>query len=243
MELQGKTALITGGSRGIGKAIALALSREKMNVAINFLTHQKEAEQVCEQIRDQGGQAKYIQADVSKEKEVKQMVDTVKEIYGHVDVLINNAGIVHKEVLDKLTEKDWDRVMDINLKSAFLVTQHCLPGMRKNQWGRIIHISSVAAQTGGVTSPLYVASKAGLIGLSHSYASLLVKEGITSNAISPALVETDMLLKDLKLDSPAKIPMGRFGKPEEVADVAVMLAKNAYITGQTINVNGGWYFS
>lgn len=243
MELQGKTVLITGGSRGIGKAIALALSGEKMNVAINFLTHQKEAEQVCEQIREQGGHAQYIQGNVSKEKEVKKMVDTVKEIYGNIDVLINNAGIVHKEGLDNLTEKDWDRVMAINLKSAFLVTQHCLPGMRKNQWGRIIHIASVAAQTGGVTSPIYVASKAGLIGLSHSYASLLAKEGITSNAISPALIETDMLLKDLKLDSPAKIPIGRFGKTEEVAEVAVMLAKNAYITGQTINVNGGWYFS
>jgi 3-oxoacyl-[acyl-carrier protein] reductase len=243
MELQGKTVLITGGSRGIGKAIALALSGEKMNVAINYLSHQKEAEQVCEQIREKGGRAQFIQADVSKEKEVKHMVDTIKDIYGNVDVLINNAGIVHKEGLDSLTENDWDRVMAINLKSAFLVTQHCLPGMRKNQWGRIIHIASVAAQTGGVTSPLYVASKAGLIGLSHSYASLLAKEGITSNAISPALIETDMLLKDLKLDSPAKIPIGRFGKPEEVAEVAVMLAKNAYITGQTINVNGGWYFS
>ena len=243
MELKGKTVLITGGSRGIGKAIALALSREKMNVAINFLTHQKEADQVCGLIKDQGGLSYSIQADVSKENDVLRMVNDVKEIYGNIDVLINNANIVHKEGLENLTENDWDRVMDINLKSAFLVTQHCLPGMRKKQWGRIIHIASVAAQTGGVTSPLYVASKAGLIGLSHSYASLLIKEGITSNAISPALIETDMLLKDLKLKSPAKIPMGRFGKSEEVAEVAVMLAKNAYITGQTINVNGGWYFS
>lgn len=242
-DLIGKTVLITGGSRGIGKAIGLALAKEKINVAINYVSRRADAEDTCREIEKCGVMSIAVQADVSDGNAVDGMTHKIQEQIGNIDILINNAGIVHKGELEKLDVAEWDRVMNINLKSAFLVTQACLPAMRQQRWGRIINISSVAAQTGGVTSPLYVASKAGLIGLTHSYASLLVKEGITANAISPALIETDMLVKDLKMDSPHKIPMGRFGKVEEVAEVALMLVKNAYMTGQTINVNGGWYFS
>ncbi|MHC1744301.1 MAG: SDR family NAD(P)-dependent oxidoreductase [Syntrophobacteraceae bacterium] len=155
---------------------------------------------------------------------------------GSVLVLVNNAGIVHRESLDKIREEDWDRVMAVNLESAFLVTQAVLPGMRRAGWGRIINISSVAAQTGGITAPTYVASKAGLWGLTHSYATLLVKEGITANTVSPALIETDMVTGDLNA-SPDRIPMGRFGRVEEVAEAAVMLIRNGYMKGQTVNVN------
>jgi len=241
-DIRGKVVLVTGGSRGIGKAIAVALAENGAIVAVNYLKNQEAAENVCEAIQKSGGKAAPIQADVSKSQDVSRMIQETENALGAIQILVNNAGVVHKDTLENLSEADWDRVMAVNLKSFFLVTQAVLPGMRKRQWGRIINLSSVAAQTGGVTGPIYVASKAGILGLTHSYASLLVKEGITANTIAPALIETDMVTKDLKA-SPDPIPMGRFGTVEEVADVAVMLAKNGYMTGQTINVNGGWYYS
>ncbi len=170
------------------------------------------------------------------------MVASIERDLGTIQILVNNAGIVYRASLDHIPEEDWDRVIDVNLKSAFLVTQAVLPGMRNRRWGRIINISSVAAHTGGITAPPYVASKAGLWGLTHSYATLLVKEGITVNTVAPALIETDMITGDLKA-TPDRIPVGRFGTVEEVADVVVMLVKNGYMTGQTVSVNGGWYFT
>jgi len=240
--LSGKVALVTGASRGIGRGIAVALAKEGIDVAVNYLTREEEAKRTCSLIENVGRCAFAIRADVSKSSEVSDMVQTIEREIGTILILVNNAGIVHRESLDKIREEDWDRVIAVNLKSAFLVTQAVLPGMRETQWGRIVNISSVAAQTGGITAPTYVASKAGLCGLTHSYASILVKEGITVNAVAPALIETDMVTRDLKA-TPAPIPMGRFGRVEEVADVVVMLVKNGYMTGQTINVNGGWYFS
>ena len=161
---------------------------------------------------------------------------------GPVAVLVNNAGIIRPQPIDKITEQDWDEVLAVNLKSVFLVTQAVLPGMRAAKWGRIINLSSVAAQTGGVIGPHYTASKAGIIGLTHSYAALLAKEGVTVNSIAPALIETDMI-RDNPRATPALIPVGRFGTVDEVADVVVMLVTNGYITGRTINVNGGWFMS
>jgi 3-oxoacyl-[acyl-carrier protein] reductase len=241
-DIRGKVALITGGSRGIGRGISVALAENEATVAVNYHKNQEAAEETCEAIQKRGGRTVAIRADVSSSQDVSRMVQETEKAFGTIQILVNNAGVVHKDTLENLTEADWDRVMAINLKSAFLVTQAVLPGMREKQWGRIINLSSVAAQTGGVTGPIYVASKAGILGLTHSYASLLVKEGITANTIAPALIETDMVTKDLKA-SPDPIPMGRFGTVEEVSDVAVMLAKNGYIIGQTINVNGGWYYS
>lgn len=238
----GKVALVTGASRGIGKGIAIALSHLGINVAVHYHSNESGADDTCSQVKDVGSECIKVQAEVSRSEDVTHMVETVEQELGTIQILVNNAGIVHRDELENLQENDWDRVMDINLKSAFLVTQVCLPGMRAERWGRIINLTSVAAQTGGVTSPIYVASKAGIIGLTHSYASMLVKEGITVNSISPALIETDMVTKDLQA-TPAPIPLGRFGEVREVAEVAVMLVKNDYITGQTINVNGGWYFS
>lgn len=170
------------------------------------------------------------------------MVAHVESELGPISILVNNAGIARPQKIEEITEGDWDEVIDVNLKSAFLVTQAVLPGMRAARWGRIIFVSSVAAQVGGVVGPNYAASKAGMIGLTHSYANLLAKEGITVNAVAPALIETEMVLSNPKA-RPDLIPVGRFGTSEEVADVAVMLATNGYITGQTINVNGGWYMS
>jgi 3-oxoacyl-[acyl-carrier protein] reductase len=170
------------------------------------------------------------------------MVAEVEAALGSVEILINNAGIVHTQPLAEITTADWQNVLSTNLTSAFLVSQAVLPAMRERRWGRIIMLSSVAAQTGGVIGPHYAASKAGMIGLMHSYANLLAKEGITANAIAPALIDTDMIRGNPKI-KPELLPVGRFGLAEEVALAAVMLVQNGYITGQTINVNGGWYMS
>ena len=240
-DLKGKTALVTGASRGIGRAVAVALAETGANVAINYLKHEKEALETLDLVRKTGQSGILVRADVSKSLETTEMVRTVERELGQVQILVNNAGIaVHKSV-HEITEEDWDKILDVNLKSAFLVTQAIFEGMRVLGWGRIINISSVAAQTGGITPPPYVASKAGLWGLSHSYAKLFIKDGITVNTVAPALIETEMV-HEIKA-SPDLIPIGRFGNVEEVADVVVMLARNGYITGQTINVNGGLYFS
>jgi 3-oxoacyl-[acyl-carrier protein] reductase len=241
-ELCGKVALVTGASRGIGRAIAIALGEVGVDVAVNYLNQESAAQETCKRVRDQGRRAVAIRGDVSQAEEVKQLVRAVEEGLGPVEILVNNAGITRPQPLDEITEKDWDEVLDTNLKSVFLVTQQVLPGMRARHWGRIVNLSSVAAQTGGVVGPHYAASKAGILGLTHSYAALLSKEGITVNAIAPALIYTEMVAVNPKARADL-IPVGRFGAVEEVADAAVMLARNGYITGQTINVNGGWYMS
>jgi 3-oxoacyl-[acyl-carrier protein] reductase len=155
---------------------------------------------------------------------------------------VNNAGINPGKPFTELTLEDWNRTIQTNLTSAFLVSQDVVPGMRQRQWGRLIFLSSVAAQTGGVIGPHYAASKAGMLGLMHSYASLLAKEGITSNAIAPALIETDMIRGNESI-RPDMLPVGRFGEADEIARAALFLATTGYITGQTINLNGGWYMS
>jgi len=241
-DLTGKVALVTGASLGIGRAIAEALAKAGVDVAANYCQHQAEAEEVCALIRRGGGRALAVQADVSKSAEVTRLVKTVEEGLGAVEILVNNAGISRPQPLEEIGEKDWDELLTVNLKSAFLVTQQVVPGMRARRWGRIINISSVAAHTGGVVGPHYAASKAGMLGLTHSYANLLAREGITVNAIAPALVYTQMMAANPRARTDL-IPVGRFGKVEEVADVAVVLAGNGYITGQTINVDGGWYMS
>ena len=241
-ELTGKIALVTGASRGIGRATALALAKAGADVAANYLTHQSEAQEVCGHIRTVGRRAIAVRADVSLAKDMSQMVEQVRRDLGEISILVNNAGIARRQPFADIAEQDWDEVLATNLKSMFLAVQAVLPGMRAQRWGRIINLSSVAAQTGGVIGPHYAASKAGTLGLTHSYANLLAKEGITVNAIAPALIETDMMA-DLPKASAGLIPVGRLGTVEEVADVVVMLASNGYITGQTINVNGGWYMS
>jgi 3-oxoacyl-[acyl-carrier protein] reductase len=161
---------------------------------------------------------------------------------GPIDILLNNAAISRPQAIEEISERDLDEVIAANLKSCFLVTQSVLPGMRARRWGRILNVSSVAAQAGGVVGPHYAASKAGMLGMTHYYAQRLAKERITVNAIAPALVETEMVTSNpnAKRDH---IPVWRFGAPEEVAVVAVMLARNGYMTGQTVSVNGGWFMS
>jgi 3-oxoacyl-[acyl-carrier protein] reductase len=239
-DLKGKIALVTGASRGIGQAIAAALAKEGVDVAVNFRTRRNEAEVVCDQISKLGRRVLPVGADVSVAADVSRMVETVQRELGTISILVNNAAIIRPKPLEEITERIWDEVIDVNLKSQFLVTQAVLPSMRARKWGRIINLSSVAAQIGGWNGPHYAASKAGIFGLTHAYASLLVREGITVNAIAPAMVVTEMVTGNPNLQ-PSIIPLGRFGLVEEVAEVAVMLARNGYITGQTYNVNGGLY--
>jgi 3-oxoacyl-[acyl-carrier protein] reductase len=234
-------ALVTGASRGIGRAIAIALAEAGADVVVNYRTRKAAAKETCTAVHQAGSRALAVKANVGRAAAVARMVATIDLELGPVDILVNNAGIVSAKPLAEISERDWQEMIAVNLTSAFLVTQQVLPGMRARGWGRIIMISSVAAQTGGITGPHYAASKAGLLGLTHSYARHLVKDGITVNAISPALIATDMVT-DIRA-KPEVIPVGRFGAPDEVAAVAVMLAKNGYLTGQTINVNGGWYMS
>jgi 3-oxoacyl-[acyl-carrier protein] reductase len=240
--LAGRVALVTGASRGIGRAVALRLAGDGAAVVVNYASNAAAAAEAVAEIEQAGGQALAVQADVSIAADVARLSEQAVERFGKVDILVNNAGVGRQQPLDRITEADWDDLLRVNLKSVFLMTQAVLPGMRSRRWGRIINLSSVAAQTGGVIGPHYAASKAGMIGLTHSYASLLAKEGVTANAIAPALVETDMV-KGFPASAVERIPVGRLGTSEEVADVALMLAGNGYITGQTINVNGGWYMS
>ncbi len=241
-ELQGRVALVTGASRGLGRAIAVSLAGAGAAVALNYVRRADEAAAVEREIRERGGRSVAIQADVSLAVEVARLVGATQAALGPIDILINNAGVSRPQRIEDITEQDWDEVIAINLKSCFLVTQAVLPGMRERRWGRIVNLSSVAAQVGGVVGPHYAASKAGMNGMTHYYAHWLAKEGITVNAIAPALVETEMVTSNPNA-SPTRIPVGRYGVPDEVADVALMLARNGYITGQTINVNGGWYMS
>jgi 3-oxoacyl-[acyl-carrier protein] reductase len=182
------------------------------------------------------------QADVGQRADLARIADETLRAFGAVDILVNNAGIIRPQPIAEITARDWDELIAVNLTSVFLLTQAVLPGMRARQWGRIINLSSVAAQLGGVVGPHYAASKAGLFGLTHAYAAMLAREGITVNTIAPALIETEMVTSNPRARADL-IPVGRFGAVDEVADVAVMLAGNGYTTGQTINVNGGWYMS
>ena len=239
-KLAGRIALVTGASRGIGRAIALALAEAGADVAVNYRTRAADAETAREGVAALGRRSVAIAADVSLATEVQRLVGEVHTALGPIDILVNNAGIARPQKLDEITEADWDEIVDGNLKSCFLVTQAALPDMRSRGFGRIINLSSVAAQIGGVVSPQYAASKAGMLGMTRYYARHLAREGITVNAIAPALIETEMVTQNLNA-RPDLIPVGRFGSVDEVSDVAVMLAVNGYITGQTINVNGGWF--
>jgi 3-oxoacyl-[acyl-carrier protein] reductase len=238
--LSGRRALVTGGSRGIGRALAVALAEAGADVAITFREREADAVLACTDIADHGRKAVSIRADLSNRLEIAAMLAGVAAELGEVDILVNNAGVAKPAPIDRAGPAEWDEAIDTNLTSAYLVTQGVVGGMRTRRWGRLIFLSSVAAQVGGVVGPHYAASKAGLHGLMHFYAAHLAKEGITANVVAPALIETEMVTSNPNA-KPGIIPVGRFGAVDEVASVVLMLAQNGYVTGQTINVNGGWY--
>lgn len=242
LPLTGRVALVTGGSRGIGAAIALALAEAGAAVGINYRLRLVEAEAVANAINQDSGRAVTIQADVSDSRAVADMVQSVSQRLGPIDILVNNTGIALIRGIDDLTEADFDETILVNLKSAFLCTQAVLPHMRAQRWGRIVNISSGAARGAGGVGVAYNASKAGIEGLTRGYAARLVKEGITVNAVAPSLIATDMVKAGLA-QSPSRIPLGRFGTADEVAQVVTMLVGNACMTGQTVALSGGMVFN
>ncbi|MBM3650133.1 MAG: SDR family NAD(P)-dependent oxidoreductase [Alphaproteobacteria bacterium] len=239
-ELKGRVALVTGGSRGIGRAIAVSLADVGAAVAVNYIEHAAAAEKVAEAVQRTGGRALAVAADVSQAAAVTDMLAAVERALGPVDILVNNAGIAIGRSIDELSEADFDRTIAVNLKSVFLCTRAVLPGMRARQWGRIVNISSGAARGPGGIGPHYNASKAGLEGLTRGYAARLVKDGVTVNAVAPSLIESDMVRA--MGSAASRIPLGRFGTPEECAQVVMMLIGNAYMTGQTVALSGGLSF-
>jgi len=239
--LRGRTALVTGGARDIGAAIVRALAEAGAAVAINYRERADAANALAKHITGAGGKAMAIGADVSEAGAVAQMIERANAELGPIDILVNNAGIAIVRGIDDLTEADFDRTITVNLKSVFLCTQAVLPMMRAKKWGRIFNISSGAARGAGSIGPHYNASKAGVEGLTRGYAARLVKEGITVNAVAPSLIETDMMKGQDNLVS--RIPLGRFGTAEEVAQAAIMLIGNPYMTGQTVALSGGMAFN
>ncbi|MBE3102420.1 MAG: 3-oxoacyl-[acyl-carrier-protein] reductase [Firmicutes bacterium] len=244
MNLSGKVALVTGASRGIGKACALYLAELGVKVAINYSRSSEQADQVVAQIKEMGGEAIAIRADVSKQAEVETMVDETIKSLGGLDILINNAGVTKDTLLIRMKEEDWDQVLDINLKGAFLVTKAAAKYMMKKRQGKIINISSVIGVSGNAGQANYAASKAGIIGFSKSIAKELAPRGILVNIIAPGFIDTDMtdVLNDqVKEAILSQIPLGRYGDPEDIAYLVGFLSseQSQYITGQVIHVDGG----
>lgn len=243
-ELKGRVALITGGSRGIGKAVALALAKGGAVVAINYRERDEEANAVVDAILKGSGRAAAFRADVSVSAAVQSMVHEVEERLGPIDILVNNAGMAASRSIEDITEEDFDRTMVVNLKSVFLCTQAVLSGMRARRWGRIVSISSIGARIGaGSVSIAYGASKAGVEGLTRAYALRLATSGVTVNAVAPGLVDTDMGKPLIEAGVANRIPVGRAGTGDEIAQAVIFLVGNGYVTGQTIAVNGGALFS
>ena len=244
MLLEGKVALVTGGSRGIGRAIALRLAQEGAKVAVNYAGNQVAAEEVKAIIEEQGGTALLVQADVSDSAAATEMVTRVHDHLGGLDILVNNAGITRDTLLVRMKDEDFDAVINTNLKGIYTCTKAAAKFMTKQRSGRIVNLSSVVGEIGNVGQTNYAAAKAGVIGFSKAAAKEFAPRGITVNVVAPGFIDTDMtaVLKDNIREKIAEgIPLGALGKPEHVADAVLFLVSDAasYITGQTLNVDGG----
>ncbi|NLC04834.1 MAG: 3-oxoacyl-[acyl-carrier-protein] reductase [Tissierellia bacterium] len=239
-----KIALVTGGSRGIGREIALALAKEGNNIAISYGNNKDRAMEVVNEIKSFGVDAIAVKSDVSISEDVTNLVKSVEESLGTVDILVNNAGITKDNLLIRMTEEDWDKVMDVNLKGVFLCTKAVSRSMMKKRYGKIINITSVVGITGNAGQGNYAASKAGVIGFTKSMAKELASRGIRVNAVAPGFIQTDMtdvLKEEIKADMLKIIPLNTMGNPSDIANLVVFLAseKSDYITGQVIKIDGG----
>lgn len=246
--LEGKVALITGGSRGIGRAIALRLASMGARVAITYLSHTQSAQETLEALSAMGGEGIALQGDVASARDVEACFQQVLSAWGGVDILVNNAGIIKDSLLVRMDEETWDRVLAVDLRGAYLCSRAALKGMLRKRWGRIINIGSVVGIAGNPGQANYAAAKAGLIGLTRSIAKEVASRGITVNYIAPGYITTDIvedLPQELKENILKRIPMGRFGKPEEIASLTAFLCTDeaSYITGQVIAVDGGLVIS
>ncbi|MBW4827115.1 MAG: 3-oxoacyl-[acyl-carrier-protein] reductase [Clostridiaceae bacterium] len=242
--LKKKNALVTGGSRGIGRAIAIELSKQGANVIITYNSSKEKAKEVIKEIEKNGVKGLAIKANVSSEEDVKNMMKTIKSQFDSIDVLVNNAGVTKDNLLVRMKSEDWDEVINTNLKGVYLCTKAVARGMMKKRYGKIVNVASVVGISGNAGQGNYSASKAGVIGFTKSIAKELGSRGINVNGVAPGFVETDMtevLSEDIKEQSLKMIPLKRFAKPEDIANVVVFLCseKANYITGQIINVDGG----
>ncbi|MDQ6694529.1 MAG: 3-oxoacyl-ACP reductase FabG [Chloroflexota bacterium] len=248
LDLSGKVALVTGGGRGIGRAVALSLGSAGARVAVNYNASAAAAEEVAGAIASDGGEATTIKADVSKSSEVDAMITGLVKEWGRIDILVNNAGITRDNLMMRMSQEEWDAVMDTNLRSAYFTTRAVLRPMLRNRWGRIISLSSVVGLTGNAGQANYAAAKAGLIGFTKSIAREVGSRNITANCIAPGFIETDItagLPDELKAQMLKTIPAERYGQPEDVANAVLFLASDlsSYVTGQVINVDGGMVMS
>ena len=241
MTMRGRISLVTGASRGIGRAVALRFGAEGIAVAVNYRKEKAKAEEVVALIERQGGRAVAFQADVSSPDDVQRLVESVEKNLGPIEILVNNAAIAPPRRVEELDLATFDATIANNLRSAFLVSSAVIPGMRARRFGRLIFLSSIASMTGGLIGPHYAASKAGLLGLMHGYASQLAGEGITANAVAPALIYTDMLNTHPRAKPENIVPVRRWGTSEEVAEIVLSMAANGFVTGQTFHINGGMY--
>jgi acetoacetyl-CoA reductase/3-oxoacyl-[acyl-carrier protein] reductase len=243
--LEGRTAIVTGAARGIGRAIALRFAREGARVAVNYRTSETEAKQVVEDIAASGGEALLVQANVCEPAEARSLISRVVDQWGRLDVLVNNAGITRDRSLRKLRDEEWLEVIENNLYSVYLCTTAAVPFMIERRYGRIVNISSYVAQAGNFGQANYAASKGGIIAFTKTAALELARFNITVNAIAPGFTLTDMLAKvpsEVQAQIKTRIPLGRFGEPDEVAQAVLFVAADGdYVTGQQINVNGGVY--
>jgi 3-oxoacyl-[acyl-carrier protein] reductase len=244
MDLSGRMALVTGASRGIGAAIARRLAEVGADVAVGYASNRKAAEEQTTRISGMGRRAVAVGSDFSDPVALEEMAGIVEAELGSVDILISNAGIAPQQSLEEITVEDWDRVMAVNLRPAFLLAKRLAPGMRGREWGRMVFISSVAAFTGGIVGPHYTTSKAGLIGLVHALAGSLASHGVTVNAVAPALIEGGETLpgdEESRRLLTGRVPVGRLGSSEEVAEAVLALISNPFITAQTVSVDGGMH--
>ncbi|BBW96720.1 3-oxoacyl-[acyl-carrier-protein] reductase [Geobacillus sp. FSL W8-0032] len=242
--LEGKIALVTGASRGIGRAVALELARQGANVIVNYAGSEAKANEVVETIRSLGREAFAVQADVASAADVERMVKAALDSFGRLDILVNNAGITRDNLLMRMKEEEWDAVINTNLKGVFLCTKAVARPMMKQRYGRIVNIASVVGVIGNPGQANYVAAKAGVIGLTKTAARELASRHITVNAVAPGFITTDMteaLSAEQKETMRNQIPLARFGEPDDVARVVAFLASDAagYMTGQTLHVDGG----
>jgi 3-oxoacyl-[acyl-carrier protein] reductase len=244
IDLSGKIALVTGGGRGIGRATALKLGAAGAKVAVNYNASEAPAREVADEITAAGGEADIFKADVSKADEVDALVSGIIKDWGRIDILVNNAGITRDNLMMRMSQDEWDAVMETNLRSAYFTSRAVLRTMLRNRWGRIVNISSVVGLTGNAGQANYAAAKAGLIGFTKSLAKEVGSRNITANAVAPGFIETDItagLPDNLKADMLKAIPAERYGQPDDVANVVLFLASDlaAYVTGQVINADGG----
>lgn len=243
-KLSGKAAIVTGASRGIGRSIALKLAEEGARVAVNYSGSQAKAEEVVDLIRQNGGEAFSVQADVSDAESVQAMVAQTMEHFGSVDILVNNAGITRDNLLMRMKEDEWDDVMNTNLKGVFLCTKAVTRQMMKQRSGKIVNISSIVGVAGNPGQANYVAAKAGVIGLTKTSAKELASRNIHVNAVAPGFITTEMtdeLPEDVKGQMLSQIPLGKLGNPEDVAKAVLFLSTSDsdYMTGQTLHIDGG----